>query len=80
MPIYEYRALEDGHVIEMIRPVADADKPVPDPAGLKRTFVRIHSAFSVSSGSRSSAARSLPSSPSGGCCPCGDPSGPCNVA
>ncbi len=79
MPIYEYRSVEDGQVIEMIRPVADADKPVPDPAGRKRKFVRIHSAFSVSSGSSPSAARSVPSPSSGGCCPCGDPSGPCNV-
>lgn len=77
MPIYEYRAVEDGQVIELIRPVADADKPVVDPAGRGRNFTRIQSAFRVSSGA--SASRSLPAPSSGGCCPCGDPSGPCNV-
>ena len=34
MPIYEYECEKDGAVIELIRPMADADKPVEDPEGL----------------------------------------------
>ena len=47
MPIYEYKSLEDGETIELLRPMADADKPVDDPKGKGRRFVRAHSTFAV---------------------------------
>ncbi len=70
MPIYEYACEQDGTVVELIRPMADADKPVTDPEGKGRTFVRTHSTFGTGS-----ASVSLPAS--GGCCPCGKPGGGC---
>jgi putative FmdB family regulatory protein len=72
MPLYEYRCLEDGELIEMLRPMADADKPVPDPAGKGRTFARVLSTFSVA-GSPVAAAHKH----SGPGCACGNPHGPC---
>ena len=45
MPLYEYAAKEDGSVIELMRPMADAGKPVDDPEGKGRTFVRVMSTF-----------------------------------
>src|SRR5205085_1009157 len=45
MPIYEYRCEQDGSVIELLRPMADADKPVEDPDGKGRVFQRQHSTF-----------------------------------
>jgi hypothetical protein len=69
MPIYEYQA-EDGTVIELIRPMADADKPVPDPDGKGRTFTRKHSVFA---GGASASTHVH----TGGCCPCGKPGGGC---
>jgi hypothetical protein len=68
MPIYEYVSQSDGEVIELLRPMADADKPVQDPAGKGRVFVRRHSVFGVSGSASTGAAASLPV---GGCCPCG---------
>jgi putative FmdB family regulatory protein len=59
MPIYEYECAADGTVIELIRPMADADKPVQDPDGKGRVFKRKHSVF-ASSGSPT------PTSASGG--------------
>ena len=67
MPLYEYRCREDGETITLLRAMAEADKPVEDPRGLGRTFVRAHSTFAVG--------RNTPPRPSG--CPCGDPDGPC---
>lgn len=74
MPIYEYTCEQDGSVIELIRPMADADKPVPDPEGKGRTFVRKHSTFATGS----AAAGGTTSLLSGqGCCPCGKTTGGC---
>ena len=72
MPIYEYVCEEDGTVIELIRPMREADKPVDDPEGRGREFKRKHSTFSAKSGSAST---SLPM----GECPCGKPGGMCGM-
>jgi uridylate kinase len=48
MPIYEYEAVEDGEVIEIMRSMKDADAPVDDPRGKGRTFRRKFSVFGVS--------------------------------
>ena len=71
MPLYEYRSQEDGETITLLRPMADADKPVEDPEGLGRSFVRARSVFAVRASANSS-----PSGPPG--CPCGNPDGPCS--
>ena len=75
MPIYEYRCVEDGELIELIRPMADADKPVAGPAGKGRTFHRVHSTFAVAG---SPATKPAHKHSSGGGCACGNPHGPCN--
>ena len=74
MPLYEYRCIEDGELIELLRPMSDADAPVDDPAGKGREFVRVHSTFAVS-GSPVAAPHVHKS---GGGCGCGNPHGPCN--
>ena len=72
MPIYEYVCEQDGTVVELLRPMADADKPVTDPDGKGRTFVRKHSVFGMSGG------QSLPiAGGGGGGCGCGKPHGSC---
>lgn len=78
MPIYEYESVEDGEVIELMRPMKDADAPVEDPKGRGRTFRRKMSVFGVSSASATS------SSAVGGhvhssSCGCGRPSGSCGL-
>lgn len=80
MPVYEYISREDGEVIELIRPMADADRPVADPAGKGRRFVRKPSGFAARSGATgggaiggSSGGAALPRA----CCPCGKPGGGC---
>ena len=50
MPLYEYESTEDGEIITLLRPMADADSPVEDPSGRDRTFRRRHSVFGVGSG------------------------------
>lgn len=65
MPLYEYESIEDGEVVTLLRPMADADAPVEDPSGKGRTFRRRHSVFGVGSAGATDVA------PSGGCCPCG---------
>jgi len=75
MPIYEYRAEEDGAVVELVRPASQADAPVEDPEGKGRTFTRVLSTFAAH-GVSGGAGGSLPMA--GGCCPCGDRNGPCN--
>ncbi len=73
MPLYEYVSDADGEVIELIRPMAQADDPVPDPSGKGRIFTRKLSTF---------AAKGAPSGggslPVGGCCPCGKNAGACS--
>lgn len=71
MPLYEYVCEQDGEVLELIRPMAQADAPVDDPKGLDRTFVRKHSTF----GTKAAAPASV-SLPAG--CACGNPHGPCS--
>ncbi len=81
MPIYEYRAKEDGAVVELVRPAAQADAPVEDPEGKGRTFERVLSTFAARGGTGSGMGAGMGdgfSLPRAGCCPCGDPSGPCN--
>jgi hypothetical protein len=63
MPLYEYICEQDGTVIELLRPMAEADAPVPDPENKGRVFTRKHSTFAAGK------ERSLPLST--GCCPCG---------
>jgi len=79
MPLYEYIAKEDGDTIEILRPMSMADKPVDDPQGRGRTFVRKHSTFASKS---SIASTSQPWSGGGGhthsgSCGCGKPPGSC---
>lgn len=76
MPIYEYTCEADGRTIELIRPMADADKPVEDPDGRGRTFTRKHSTFAAKGGS---AASPRAGGSSGGCCPCGKSHGSCSA-
>lgn len=50
MPIYEYVCEEPGKppvTIELMRSMADADKPVVDPEGKGRTFKRKLSVFAA---------------------------------
>ena len=77
MPMYEYQSLEDGQTILLLRPMSDADKPVDDPDGRGRTFIRQPSTFAVSSGSQVGTPRAAPHKHGGGC-GCGNPLGPCN--
>lgn len=76
MPIYEYRCEQDGTVLELIRPMSQADDPVQDPEGKGRRFTRVVSAFQ----SPASGGRSLPVSGGhvhSGSCGCGRFKGPC---
>lgn len=73
MPIYEYVCEKDGSVIELIRPMADADKPVEDPLGKGRDFKRRHSTFATGGAAAAGGAASS----GGGCCPCGKSHGGC---
>lgn len=81
MPIYEYEAVEDGEVIELMRPMKDADAPVADPKGKGRSFRRKMSVFGVSGSAASGAA--APSASAGhvhsGGCGCGRPHGSCGL-
>lgn len=73
MPMYEYRCVEDGDLIELLRPMADADKPVADPTGKGRRFERIYSTFAVSGSPVGAPAHKH----TGAGCGCGNPHGPC---
>ncbi|GDX97794.1 hypothetical protein LBMAG48_01980 [Phycisphaerae bacterium] len=78
MPLYEYIA-DDGTVLELLRPMSQADAPVSDPDGKGRTFVRKQSTFSSTGGEKSVG---LPWSSSGGhvhsgSCGCGKKPGSC---
>lgn len=76
MPLYEYVCERDGEVIELLRSAADADKPVEDPKGRGRVFLRRHSTFATG-GAGAGAAPGGKSVPLGGCCPCGKTRGGC---
>ena len=78
MPIYEYEAVEDGEVIELMRSMKDADVPVEDPQQRGRIFRRRLSVFGVAG----SASASAPQTASTGHvhssgCGCGRPMGSC---
>lgn len=72
MPLYEYICEEDGTVLELMRPMANADDPVPDPEHKGRTFKRQLSTFMSRSEAPSGSGM-----PVGGCCPCGKQRGAC---
>ncbi len=73
MPLYEYHCQADGTVIELMRPMSDADKPVPDPAGKGRQFTRKFSTFAAKGN-----AGSIPLGVrSGSSCGCGKPHSGC---
>jgi len=75
MPLYEYVAT-DGTVVELMRPMSEADAPVPDPQGKGRKFTRKLSTFATGGtpGTSSGPTRTLPI---GGGCGCGKPHGSC---
>jgi hypothetical protein len=83
MPLYEYTNDQDNTILELIRPMSQADAPVEDPDGKGRIFKRIHSTFSAGGGGTAGASvgsraggGSLPMA--GGCCPCGKSRGSCS--
>lgn len=78
MPIYEYEAVEDGEVIELMRLMKDADAPVDDPKGRGRTFRRKMSVFGVSGAASAAAAAPSGHVHSSGC-GCGRPNGSCGL-
>jgi hypothetical protein len=78
MPLYEYICETDGAVIELLRPMAEADRPVPDPEGKGRIFRRKHSTFSSSGAAAGSVGSKGGSLPIGGGCACGKPHGSCH--
>lgn len=78
MPIYEYEAVEDGEVIEIMRSMKDADAPVDDPKGKGRTFRRKFSVFGVS-GAAAASAPSAPAHVHSSGCGCGRPHGSCGL-
>jgi putative FmdB family regulatory protein len=61
MPLYEYRCVEDGSLITLLRSMSEADDPVTDPEGNDRTFERVQSLFSVDAPAQEPQGR-------GGCC------------
>lgn len=77
MPLYEYVCEEDGSVLELIRPMSQADAPVDDPEGRGRVFRRRHSTFQARGGSgRAAADQPLPQPT---CGRCGQVGGPCGL-
>lgn len=76
MPIYEYAAT-DGTKIELIRPMADADKPVTDPDGKGRSFTRVMSTVAVGGGGSAGSAGSGGGHVHSGMCGCGKRKGSC---
>lgn len=77
MPLYEYVCENDGARLELLRPIADADKPVKDPEGKGRVFKRVHSTFAAQGDASSGGPRGVPVG-GGGCCPCGKSHGSCS--
>lgn len=80
MPIYEYESVEDGEVIELLRPMKDADSPVEDPSGRGRIFRRRMSVFGVNgaAGGAGAMAQQGGHVHSAGC-GCGRPAGSCGL-
>lgn len=94
MPLYEYTCQNTGLTIELIRPMADADKPLTDDeiaaslgaesAGrTNHAFVRKLSTFQAKADAGKRVPLPTPGAGSGmgpgmGC-GCGNPQGPCNI-
>jgi hypothetical protein len=78
MPIYEYVCEHDGSVVELLRPIGDADKPVKDPQGKGRVYKRAHSTFATGGASTGASSSNLLARNTGGCCPCGKGRGACS--
>ena len=78
MPLYEYVCEETGEVIELIRPMAHADRPVDDPQRKGRTFKRKLSTFQAKADSGKRVPLPTPGNTPAGGCGCGNPTGPCN--
>jgi hypothetical protein len=76
--LYEYMSTSDQERIELLRPMADADKPVDDPKGLGRTFVRVQSTFAAQGSTPGDARAGVSLTGSGGCCPCGKSASACS--
>lgn len=76
MPLYEYVSKEDGTVIELLRPMGEADSPVVDPEGKGRTFIRRHSTFATAGGPAGSSG-SGGGHVHSGMCGCGKAPGSC---
>jgi len=76
MPLYEYASPTDGTVIELMRPMAQADDPVEDPQGKGRVFSRVLSTFATGG---DTGRGNLLSRNTGGCCPCGKNKGSCGA-
>lgn len=74
MPLYEYVCDQDSTVLEVQRPMADSDKPLPDPEGKGRSFTRKLSTCCVGSSTPSAS----PPPPGGGC-GCGLGGGGCSI-
>ena len=80
MPIYEYICEEPGKkpvTIELLRSIADADKPVTDPEGKGRVFKRALSTFAT--GGASSPVPSGAGHTHSSGCGCGRKSGGCGI-
>ncbi|MSR40562.1 MAG: zinc ribbon domain-containing protein [Phycisphaerales bacterium] len=77
MPIYEYVAVEDGTVLELLRPMKDADLKVEDPEHKGRKFVRRLSTFGLGGTSADATATSHSTHVHSGGCGCGKPNGGC---
>jgi putative FmdB family regulatory protein len=75
MPLYEYVCEADGTVLELMRPMSQADAPVEDPAGKGRAFVRKISTFAAKGGPAAGSGHVH----TGGCCPCGKNQGGCGI-
>ncbi|MBU6413022.1 MAG: zinc ribbon domain-containing protein [Planctomycetes bacterium] len=83
MPMYEYASQTpeaDGttQVIELLRPMSQADAPVEDPEGRGRIFKRVLSTTRVMGSVAGSGSGSAGGRGGGGCCPCGKGAGTCS--
>ena len=79
MPIYEYESVEDGAVIELLRPMREADEPVEDPEGKGRTFRRRLSVFGAIGGADGGAPAATGGHVHSSGCGCGRPGGGCGL-
>ena len=79
MPIYEYLCEACGQKTEALRKMSDADAPIVcEHCGGEKTK-RAHSVFAAGGGESGDMPLPMGGGPGSGGCPCGDPSGPCNM-